>query len=82
MANENIAQQAYIALMKAAKAKQKFDSPPSSVNYAMDLVNKRVTGNFVFSFQEQFDESTGVITLQIADSLETETPQTQTEEST
>lgn len=72
MASDNIAQNAYLALMKAANAKQKKDSLPASVNYTRDLHNKRVTGNFTFSFVEEVDESTGEIRLVIADSLTNE----------
>lgn len=80
MADENITHQFYMALLKAGNAKQIPDAPPASVNYNLDLHNKKITGNFSLSLSESFDDTTGDIRLSIANSLtdkidETQSPQ-------
>lgn len=69
METDNIAQDFFSAVIKAAKAQKKADTPPSSVNYTVDLANRRITGTFIITLEENTTETAGEVILKVSNNL-------------
>ena len=77
---DNLAQSIFSTLVKASKATRKTGYVEGGVTYTRDLINKRVTGSFVFALEETTNEETGEVTHKIADSLQLPTPESTTQQ--
>lgn len=75
MDDTNLALSLYSLLAKASKATRKPGFGEGGVTYNRDLVNKRITGNFVLPIEEQINDETGEVTYKVADSLIFEAPE-------
>ena len=71
----NLALSLYSLLAKASKATRKPGYGEGGVTYNRDLVNRRITGNFVLPIDEKVDDETGEVTYKVADSLLLESPE-------
>lgn len=75
MNEPNLALSLYSLLVKASKATRKPGYGEGGVAYSRDVINKRITGNFVLPIDEIVNDETGEVTYRVADSLLLENPE-------